>query len=510
VSAPAPPEPDPSRWWTLGAVCVGIFMLLIDITVVNVALPDIQKDLHASFSELQWVIDAYALTLAALMLTAGSVADRVGRRRVFIAGLGLFSLASLVCGLAPSAVALDLLRGVQGIGGAIMFATSLALIGNAFRGPERGTAFGVFGATTGAALAVGPLVGGALTQGLGWQWIFFINVPIGLVAMAICFTRVEESRDPQGGRIDVPGVITWSLALFGLIFALVRGNAEGWSSAQILVCLIGAGVLLAAFLVRELTARSPMLDLTLFKVPSFAGAAVVSFTLSASLYSMFLYITLYLQNVLGYSPLGAGLRLLPLTMLSLVAAPISGALTARVPLRLPLGVAMVLVGIALVLMSTLDASSGWTALLPGFVVAGIGSGMVNPPLSSAQIGVVEPRRSGMASGIGNTFRQVGIATGIAGYGALFEHSVTQRTLDALGSAGQAVRGGDLGAALASGQAGPVLGRVPEQLRARLAEAIRVGFTGALHEILLIAAVVAAIGALSGFVLVRQRDLISHH
>jgi EmrB/QacA subfamily drug resistance transporter len=512
VSTPQQPTPNPNRWWTLAAVSIGIFMLLIDITVVNVALPDIQRELDASFSELQWVIDAYALTLAGLMLTAGSIADRLGRKLVFTAGLVLFTVASLACGLAPSAVALDLLRGVQGIGGAIMFATSLALLGAAFQGRERGTAFGVFGATTGAALAIGPLIGGALTQGLGWEWIFFVNVPIGLAAIAITWRRVEESRDPHPGRVDVPGLITWSGALFLLIFALVRGNAEGWSSGLIVACLVGSVVLLVAFIARELTTESPMLDPTLFRVPSFAGAAVVAFTLSASLYSLLLYVTLYLQNVLGYSPLAAGARLLPLTMLALLIAPISGRLTARIPLRLPIGIAMVLIGLGLVLMATVDADSGWTALLPGFLVAGVGNGLVNPPLSSAQIGVVDPRRGGMASGIGNTFRQVGIATGIAGYGALFQHTVAEKTIAALGAApGRMAQLPDnLGQLIASGQVRQVIAELPPEARGAFAHAVRVGFTGSLRELFLIAAGVAAVGALAGIALIRQRDLVSHH
>jgi EmrB/QacA subfamily drug resistance transporter len=494
-----------NRWWTLGAVCVGMFMLLIDVTVVNVALPDIERDLGASFAELQWVIDAYALTLAALMLTAGSIADRAGRRAVFTTGLALFSIASLACGLAPSAAWLDVLRGVQGIGGAIMFACSLALVGAAFHGPERGTAFGIFGAVTGAALAVGPLVGGALTEWLGWEWIFFVNVPIGAVAILITLTRVHESRDPEAGRVDVLGLVTWSGALFLLIFALVRGNPEGWGSPAIAGSLAGAAVLLVAFLVHELRTDAPMLDLTLFRVPSFGGAAIVAFTLSAALYSMLLYITLYLQNVLGYSPLEAGLRLLPLTALSFLVAPIVGRLTARIPLRLPLGIAMVLIGVGLVLMATIDEDSGWTALLPGFMLAGIGNGMVNPPLASTQIGVVPPRRSGMASGIGNTFRQVGIATGIAAWGAVFQHLVTEKTLAALHAPVRV--GGDLGQALASGQVDQIVQRLPPEAREPFLDAVRVGFTGALSEVLLLASVVAFAGAAAGFGLVRRRDMV---
>ena len=511
AAPPAPPAPNPNRWWTLGVVCVGIFMLLLDITVVNVALPEIERDLGATFAELQWVVDAYALTLAALMLTAGSVADRIGRRLVFSIGLAVFAASSLACGLAPTATWLDVLRGVQGVGGAIMFACSLALIGTVFHGRERGVAFGAFGAVAGGALAVGPLVGGALTEGLGWEWIFFLNVPIGLAALAITLRYVDESRDPRGGGVDLPGLVTWSVALFLLIFALVRGNAEGWGSLPIAGSLVASAVLLVAFVVRELTTEHPMLDLSLLRVPSFAGAAIVGFTLSASLYAMFLYITLYLQNVLGHSPLDAGLQLLPLTLLSLVVAPISGRLTAHVPMRIPLGLALLLIAIALVLMSPVDADSTWTVLLPGFLVAGVANGMVNPPLASVQIGVVEPGRSGMASGIGNTFRQVGTATAIAAYGAIFEHRVADKTLAAVdaGTRGALSATGELGQAIASGQVSEIAARLPAAAREPFEHAVRAGFTGALHELFLIAAVVALVGSIGGFALVRRRDLVSH-
>src|SRR3954465_5765463 len=233
---------DESRkWWTLGAVAIGVFMLLLDITVVNVALPAIQKDLGASFSDLQWVVDAYALTLAALLLVSGSFADLIGRRKVFVLGLILFSAASAACGLSQSPLMLILARGVQGIGGAMLFATSLSLIAQAFQGPDRGTAFGIWGATIGAAVAIGPLIGGALTDAFGWEWIFFVNVPIGIGAIVLTEPKGANIKATDAPSIDWAGVVTFSLALFGLIFGLIRGNAEGWSSAQILVSLIGAG-----------------------------------------------------------------------------------------------------------------------------------------------------------------------------------------------------------------------------------------------------------------------------
>src|SRR2546421_3989682 len=265
------------KWWTLIAVCVATFMLLLDITIVNVALPDIERQLHASFSELQWVVDAYALMLAALLLTAGALADLFGRRIVFATGLALFTLASLACGLAPTAVTLDLARGFQGIGGAVMFATSLALLAQEFEGRERGTAFGIWGATIGGAVAIGPLVGGALTEGLGWEWIFFVNIPIGIGAVALTLLRVPESRDPDARGVDWAGVATFSSALFLLVYALIRGNDEGWGSPLIVGMLVGAIALLVVFFVVEVRQERPMLDLTLFRRPTFAGVSIAAF-----------------------------------------------------------------------------------------------------------------------------------------------------------------------------------------------------------------------------------------
>jgi EmrB/QacA subfamily drug resistance transporter len=496
-----------SKWWTLGVVCIAVFMLLLDVTVVNNALPSIQKDLGSSFSDLQWVVDAYALTLAALLLSFGSLADLVGRRRVFVLGLGVFSAASLLCGLSTDPLMLNLARAIQGAGAAGMFACSAALIAGAFPPQERGSAFGIFGGTIGAAVAIGPLVGGALTQGIGWEWVFFVNVPIGIGAILIALMRVAESRDPRSGHIDATGFATFSGALCLLVFALVRGNAEGWGSPLIVSFLIGAGALLVAFVAIELRTADPMFDLGLFRKPSFTGAAIVGFTLSASMFSMFLYLSLFLQNVLGLSPLQAGLRFLPLTLLSFFVAPIAGRLAGRViPIRVLLGPGMLFVSVGLVLQGGLDADSEWTHFLPGFVLAGIGVGMINPPLATTQVGVVPPQRSGMASGIGSTFRQVGIATGIAALGAIFQHAVAAKTIDALGAAHRG--GGGLGATLSSGNPGGVLRAVPPAQRQRFVDAFHTGFTGALNEILVIAAITAFVGALAGFALVRREDFVA--
>src|ERR687887_686045 len=408
------------KWWTLMAVSVATFMLLLDITVVNVALPSIEKDLGASFTDLQWVIDAYALSLAALVLTAGSLADRLGRRRVFAAGLAIFSLASGLAALSPDPTFLNVSRAIQGVGGAIMFAVSLALIAQEFpAGRERGTAMGMYGATIGVAVAIGPLVGGALTDSLGWESIFYLNVPIGLAAMAITALRVRESRDPNATRVDWPGVVTFSAALFALVLALVRGNDEGWGSTLIVSLLAAAGALLLAFVVVERRVAEPMLPLELFKRPAFTGVQLAAFAISSSLFALFLYMSLYLQNYLGLSPFQAGVRYLPITVASFVAAPVAGALLSRVPARAMLAVALTGVGGGLLLMGGIDANAEWTTLLAGFLVAGLATGLINPVIGDVAVSVVPKERSGMAAGINDTFRQVGVSVGVAVWGAIF-------------------------------------------------------------------------------------------
>jgi EmrB/QacA subfamily drug resistance transporter len=482
------PEKHPNRWWTLAAVCVATFMLLLDITVVNVALPDIAKDLHSSFSELQWVVDAYALGLASFLLTTGTLADRFGHRRIFVYGLVAFTSASILCGVATTPTFLILARGAQGIGGAAMFATSLSLIAHAFSGPDRGTAFGIWGATIGAAVAIGQLVGGVLTQQVTWEAIFFVNVPIGIAGVAGALAKVDEFRSPSAQRVDVPGLVTFSGGLFLLIFALVRGNAEGWGSSMIVGFLIGAVVLLAAFVAVEIRAgEQAMFDLTLFRKPAFGGASIAAFGLSASMFAMFLYLTLYIQNTLGFSPQQTGLRFLPLTVVSFFVAPAAGRISRTVPVRFLFGIGMALVGFGLLWMSGIDADSKWTALLPGFILAGAGIGMVNPSLAQAAVGVVPPERSGMASGINSTFRQVGIATGIAGLGAVFQELLTSKIPHVPGEV------------LATGNPNFVRG-VPrhEYLAA---------YTDSLSTLFVIAAVVALTAGVLSLALTRQSDFI---
>jgi EmrB/QacA subfamily drug resistance transporter len=493
------------KWWTLVAVCIATFMLLLDITIVNVALPSIERSLGASFSDLQWVVDAYALALATCVLTAGSLADIFGRKRLFLLGILLFTIASAICGAAQAPVWLILARGAQGIGGAMMFATALALLSQEFHGKERGTAFGVWGATVGAAVAVGPLAGGMLTSWLSWRWIFFVNIPIGVAAIALSAAQLHESKDPEHAQLDPPGLVTLTGALFCLILALIEGNRHGWSSALILGLFAGAVVLLAVFVLTQLREGGTMVDLSLFGRPAFAGAQITAFAISASMFSMFLYLTLYLQNTLGLSPLATGVRFLPISLVSFFAAPVAGRLSAHLPVRLLLGVGLGLNALSLWLMSGITPSSGWTTLLPGFVVGGIGIGMVNAPLASTAVSTVRRERAGMASGINNTFRQIGIATGIAALGAIFQDRVSSKIEASLPHVRNASR---IAQNVTNGSAQAALQSVPPQMRQHVAEVARASFISGLNDILIAGTIVAAVGAVLAALLVRQQDFVA--
>jgi EmrB/QacA subfamily drug resistance transporter len=491
-----------SERWTLAVVCAATAVLLLDVTVVNVALPAIEADLGATFSELQWVVDAYALTLAGVLLAVGALADRLGRRRAFVAGLGLFTLASLACAAAPSAPALDVARGVQGVGAAAMFATSLALLADTFSPARRGRALGIWGATSGAAIAAGPLVGGALVDALGWEAIFLLNLPIGLALGWAALARVPESRDPAAPPPDWVGAVAFTLAAFLAILALIRGNAEGWGSTPIVGALVASGLLLAGFVWWELRARNPMLDPRLFRIPAFTGTAVVAFAQSVAIYPMFLFLAIYFQELLGYGPFDTGLRVLPITLALFALAPISGRLTGRVSLRALLVAGLVLVGAGLLLMRGVTVESDWTRLVAGFVVGGAGIGVISPALAAAMVGVLPVERAGLASGINNTFRQVGIAAGIAGLGAIFQRSI-ERSVEA--AAGRGPGGEELARAAAEGRLEEAVGGLAAPTAERVARAAEVGFVGGLNDIFLVAALVAFAGAAIGALLLRPRD-----
>jgi EmrB/QacA subfamily drug resistance transporter len=496
------------KWWTLLAVCTGIFMLLLDLTIVNVALPDIQRAFHAPLSDLQWTIDAYALTLAAFLLTSGSLADQFGRRRLFAIGLTIFTVGSLLCGLASGSLFLILARGGQGIGGAIMFATSLALVAQAFPlGRERAIAFAVLGATTGVAVAVGPVLGGVLTSGISWRWIFFVNLPIGALALLATVARVEESRSPFARRPDIVGFLTFSGGLAALTFGLIRSNPDGWGSATVIGSLAGAVALLAAFVIAESVQRAPMFDLRLLRVPTFGGGLTAALAINGSLFSLLTYLILYYQGPLHLSPAQAGVRFLPLTGAIFFASGIAGRISERVPNRLLIAPGFALVGAGLLLMRGITPGSTWTHLLTGMIVSGIGAGLVNVPLAATAVGVVEPARAGMASGINTTFRQVGTATGVAALGSIFASHIRTSVTAGLHHAVGLHAAAGIGHAVAAGRLGTAVAAAKPALRPTIAHAGLAGFVGGLNLILLIGAGVAFAAAAVTLITVRERDLV---
>ena len=405
---------------TLTVVSVATAMLMLDIAVVNTALTDIARDLDTGLSGLQWVVDAYTLALASVVLSAGFLADRLGRRRLFYVGLGIFTVTSLIAGLAPDIHVLNAARAVQGLGAAIMFAVSLALLAHAFPGAkERAGALAVYGATIGASFAVGPLIGGLLTSGLDWRWVFFVNLPIGLAAIALTRAGVEESKDPNPRRIDWPGQITLAGGLFLLVLALLRGNEDGWTSTPIVAELSGAAVLLVAFVVIQARVREPMLPLGLFRNKDFTGAQLSAFAISASLFAVFIYITLYLQQIIGLSAIETGLVYIPGTLFNLVVAGATANMLDKVSPRLLIATGLVLVAAGQAMMALIaEPDSSWVALMPGFIVAMIGTGMFNPAVSNVALSSAPVEQSGLAAGVNDTFRQAGIAVGVAALGAL--------------------------------------------------------------------------------------------
>jgi EmrB/QacA subfamily drug resistance transporter len=384
-----------------------------------------------------------------------------------------------------------------------MFATSLALIAQEFRGPERGTAIAAWGATIGGAVAVGPLVGGALTDGFGWEWIFYVNVPIGIGTVILAQTQAGESRDPDAKRLDWAGLITFSLGLFALIFGLLRGNAEGWGSALIVGSLVAAAVLLVAFVLFEWRQDHAMFDLSLFRKPAFSGVSYGTFTIGAGMFAMFLYITIYMQSVIGMTPLEAGVRFLPLTLFAFIVPLATRNLVAKIPARVPLTIGLTLVGVGLLLMRGAKPDSEWTTLLAGFIVSGLGIGLSNPSIASTALGVVPAARSGMASGINNTMRIAGVATGIAALGAVFQSKIADELTKLLP---QAPSGFADGVAASGTQAA---NQAPPQLHDQAVHAAGVAFTDAFNDILLIGALILFSGAVAVFALVRQSDFVPH-
>jgi EmrB/QacA subfamily drug resistance transporter len=451
------------RRWTLLVVCLATGMLLLNVAAPNVALPEIGRDLGADLTMLQWVISGYSLALAATLLTGGTLADLLGRRRVFLGGLAGFAAASAACALAPTPLALVAGRAAQGLAAAVLLSSSLALLAQDFAGSDRARALGVWAATVAAAFAIGPLEGGLLTEALGWRAIFAVDVAVALACLPVAVRHLRESRDPDATTVDWRGTATLSTGLFLGVFALSRGNALGWGHGVILASLVGAAVLLAAFVAVERRERHPMLDLGLFATPTFTGASLVVLVMAGCSFGSFVYLTLFLLDIAGASPTAVGLQLMPLSVAAFVVSVLGGRYATRLPVRAGLSAGMLLCAIGLLAMRGMTASTPWTHLLPGLLLTGAGLGLANPAVTYAALGVVPTTRSGMASGINNTFRQVGLAVGIAALGSLLP----------AGATGQAAV-----------------------------------FAQALDDILLVSAATVAVAAALALLLVRARDFVA--
>ncbi len=437
------------RWWTLAAMCFALFMVMLDNTVVNVALPSIQRSFDASLSSLEWTINAYSLAFAVLLVTGGRLGDIFGRRKVFLIGVVVFAAASATIGFAPSEGWLVASRAVQGLGAALMMPATLSIITNTFPPEERGKAIGTWAGVSAIALALGPLLGGWLTEDVSWRAIFFINIPVAVVAVAVTLFAAHESRDETATReVDFPGIAALTIGLTALVLALVEGNAWGWGSASIIALLAVAVLGLAGFAAIERRSRAPIVDFDFFRSRSFVGANVVAFAISFGMFAVFFFLALYMQNILGYSPLETGVRFLPSTLVIMVAGPLAGRLSDRVGPRTPLVIGLTLVTISLAWQSRIEVDTGYGFLVVPFILLGLGMGFTMSPMSTAAMNAVDRTKAGVASGTLSMTRMVGGTFGVAALGALVaavgRHDLSQslpnvpedvreRLVDALGS-----------------------------------------------------------------------------
>ncbi len=486
------------KWLPLITVCLGTFMLLIDVTIVNVALPDMARDLKTSFGSLQWVVDAYALTLAALVLGTGSIADLAGHRRAYVAGLALFAVSSLACGLAPGPGALVAARAVQGLGAAAMFATTFALLNSNYSGRDRGTAYGLWGAVAGASAAVGPIIGGLLTEGASWRWIFFVNLPVSVLAIALCLTVLDDVHAPARGRVDVAGMAAFTAAAGALTYGLIRANEDGWSQPATWLWLVASPLLLVAFVALERRRAQPMLDLDLLRNRSFVGVLIAGLVLTFAAFASFTYTSIWMQSVLGLSPIQAGLTGLPLSLASfVVSAAIGRHLHGSRPGPIIGGGLLIIGAGGLVGGVLVHGSASWPALMPGFLLIGIGVGLATPTLSSAAMAAVPVQRGGMAAGAVNTARQLGFALGIAALGSVF----ATRAAHVL--AGRDVpHSGGVARALAGGQSPALLHQAPQQVRGALDSGLHAAAVGGVQWSLLVSGVAGVLAGLAVLALIR--------
>ncbi|MEU9700360.1 MFS transporter [Streptomyces sp. NPDC047981] len=478
------------KWWPLTAICLGTFMLLLDVTIVVVALPAMAADLGTTLSDLQWVVDVYALALASLLLGVGSRADRIGRRKVYLVGLLVFTAASVMCAVAPNAGVLIGARAVQGLGAAGMFGTTIALLGMHYSGRERGVAFAVWGATNSVAAAAGPMVGGLLTQYLDWRWIFFVNVPVCLAAVVMTLRSVREARGEGRQPADVLGVVTFTVASGALTFGLIRAHTDGWTTPFTLGLFAAAAAALTLFVVVETRHEHPVLDLSLFRRPSFTGIMIGALCLQGAAFAYLLYESLWMQSVLGYGPVRAGLYILPMCASAFVASALAGRFGPWPP-RAVIAGGLALVALGSGMQAGLDAGSSGGSLAAGLLVAGLGVGLVTPSLAAAALATVPPERAGMVGGAVNTVRQLGFALGIAVFGVIFQ----SRIEGVLTADGGVPDPHGTAAALSGGQARSVIAGWPEGERAEMARLVREAFASGLNAVLVVAAALGAVAAL---------------
>lgn len=508
--------PAPSKRWVTGRrarvlLCAsGVsFMIMLDSNIVAVSLPAIARDLNAAFTDIEWVVSAYVLTFAALLMPAGALADRFGRRRLVVTGLSVFTLASLLCGLAPTALILNVARGLQGVGAALQLSAALAILGHAFRGPERARAFGFWGTVLGVAVAVGPLVGGMITSGFGWRWAFLVNVPIGAGLIALALNAVEESRDPDAMHLDLAGMASFGGGLFCLVWALINGNIDGWTSQPTIIKLTAAGALLALFVVAEAVQRRPMVDFGLFRKPTFLGSSVAMLGFAASAQVMMTYLPLYLQNVFGLSPAAAGVGMLPFALPLFFCPRIAAMLAARISGRalLTIGLAVIAAGnFATAVMVAADMPYAFVAI--GMLVTGCGAGLLNGETAKVSMSVLPPERGGMASGIGGTLRFVGLVTGITGLGAVLasqteRHFVQAATPGLLGATGDSAH--LLVSRIIAGDVGGVVARMATPAQAAMRDVARLSFAAGFTTVLVVAGIAAALATLLVYGLVSAAE-----
>lgn len=488
------------KWLPLFTICLGTFMLLIDVTIVNVALPDLVSDLHASFSAVQWVVDGYALSLAALVLGAGSIADLVGHRRAYVAGLALFAVSSAVCGVAPNAGLLVGARVVQGIGAAAMFATTFALLNSNYTGRDRGTAYGLWGAVSGAAAAIGPILGGILTESISWRWIFYVNIPISIIAIVLTVRAMTDAHGTHDSKVDYWGIATFTGAAAAVTYGLIRANEKGWTNSLSWVMFVGFVLLLAAFVAIEHRTPHAMFDLGLLRNGPFVGVLVAGLLLTSSAFAIFTYTSIWLQSVQHLSPLRAGLVGLPMSVTAFFISAVIGRFLHGGGAGRIIGGGLLFIGIGdLIAAAQTHGSAGWAALIAGFAVSGIGVGLATPTLGSAAMSAVPLQRGGMAAGAVNTTRQLGFAIGIAVLGTAF----TAR-------AGGVLRDHDVpnadaaARAVAGGESGRLIGATPPNLRGAADQAVHASSVAGVQTVLLVAGLIGVFGAVLTFVLVRDK------